>query len=47
LIREIAAANPHWGSPRILGELRKLGSAGAKSTIENYRVHPRKPSAPS
>ena len=25
LIREISAANPRWGSPRILGELRKLG----------------------
>jgi hypothetical protein len=38
LIRDISAANPHWGSPRILGEVRKLGIAVAKSTIEKYRV---------
>ena len=47
LIWDISVANPRWGSPRILGELRKLGIAVAKSTIENYRVHPRKPSSPS
>ena len=34
LIREISAANPRWGSPRILGELRKLGIVVAKSTVE-------------
>jgi len=47
LIREISAANPRWGSPRILGELRKLGIAVAKSTVETYRVHPRRPPSPS
>jgi putative transposase len=47
LIREISAANPHWGSPRILGEARKLGIPVAKSTIERYRVRPRRPSSPS
>ena len=47
LIREISAANPRWGSPRILGELRKLGIAVAKSTVEKYRVRPRRPSSPS
>jgi putative transposase len=46
LIREISAANPRWGSPRILGELRKLGIAVAKSTVEKYRVRPRRPSSP-
>lgn len=47
LIREISAANPRWGSPRILGELRKLGIAGAKSTIEKYRVRHRSPPSPT
>jgi hypothetical protein len=31
LIRKISATNPTWGSPRIMGELRKLGIAVAKS----------------
>lgn len=47
LIREISAANPRWGAPRILGELRKLGIPVAKSTVERYRVRPRRPSSPS
>jgi putative transposase len=47
LIREISAANPRWGSPRILGERRKLGIPVAKSTIEKYRVRPRRPPSPS
>jgi hypothetical protein len=47
LIRDISAANPRWGSPRILGEVRKLGIAVAKSTVETYRVRPRRPSSPS
>ena len=47
LIREISAANPRWGSPRILGEERKLGIPVAKSTVETYRVRPRWPPSPS
>jgi putative transposase len=47
LIREISAANPRWGSPRILGELRKLGIAVAKSTVEKYRVRSRRPPSPA
>jgi putative transposase len=43
LIREVSGANPRWGSPRIQGELRKLGIAVAKSTIEKYRERPRRP----
>jgi putative transposase len=43
LIRELSQANPLWGSPRIVGELRKLGIHVAKSTVEKYRVRPRKP----
>jgi transposase InsO family protein len=40
-------ANPTWGSPRIVGELRKLGIAVAKSTVETYRVRPPKPLSPT
>jgi len=47
LIRDISAANPRWGSPRILGELRKLGIAVAKSTLEKYRVRPPRPASPA
>jgi putative transposase len=47
LILEISAANPRWGSPRILGELRKLGIVVAKSTVEKYRGRPRRPSSPA
>ncbi|MFI5342412.1 MAG: integrase core domain-containing protein [Candidatus Methylomirabilales bacterium] len=47
MIREISAATPRWGSPRILAELRKLGIAVAKSTVEEYRVRPRRPASPS
>ena len=47
LIRDISAANPRWGSPRILGEVRKLRIAVAKSTIKKYRVRPRRPPSPA
>jgi putative transposase len=47
LIREIAAANPRWGSRRILGEVRKLGIAVAKSTVEKYRIRWRRPASPA
>jgi putative transposase len=47
LIREMSLANPTWGSPRIVGELRKLGIDIAKSTVEKYRVRPCKPSSPT
>ncbi|MFT4583745.1 MAG: putative transposase [Gammaproteobacteria bacterium] len=43
LIRTMSAANICWGSPRIVGELRKLGSDVAKSTVEKYRMRPGKP----
>lgn len=46
LIRRMSQANPTWGSPRLMGELRKLGIDVAKSTVERYRVRPRKPSSP-
>ena len=47
MIREISVANPRWGSPRIQGELRKLGIPAAKSTLEKYRVRPRRPASPA
>jgi hypothetical protein len=42
LIRKMSQANPIWGSPRIVGELSKLGIEVAKSTVEKYRVPPQK-----
>ena len=47
LIRTMWQANPTWGSPRIVGELRKLGIEVAKSTVEKYRVRPQKPPSPT
>jgi putative transposase len=46
LIRAMWQANPTWGSPRIVGELQKLGIYVAKSTVETYRVRRRKPPSP-
>jgi len=43
LIRDMWQANPMWGSPRIVGELRKVGIDVAKSTVETYRMRPPKP----
>ncbi|MFT4585430.1 MAG: putative transposase [Gammaproteobacteria bacterium] len=40
LIRKMSAANICWGSPRIVGELHKLGIDAAKSTVEKYRARP-------
>ena len=47
LIRTMSMANPTWGSPRIVGELAKLGIQVAKATVEKYRVRPRKPPSPT
>jgi hypothetical protein len=38
LIREMSRANPLWGSPRIHGELLKLGFDVAQSTVAKYMV---------
>jgi transposase InsO family protein len=43
----MSEANIGWGSPRIVGELRKLGIKVAKSTVEKYRVRSRKPPSPT
>lgn len=47
LIRTMSATNPTWGSPRIMGELGKLGIEVAKSTVEKYRVRPSTPPSPT
>ncbi len=47
LIRRISKANPGWGSPRIVGELSKLGIEVAQSTVDKYRVRPSHPPSPS
>lgn len=47
LIRTISSANPLWGTPRIVGELGKLGINVAKSTVDKYRVRSRKAPSPS
>jgi hypothetical protein len=46
-MRKMSAASISWGSPRIVGELRKLGIDVAKSTVEKYRVRSSKPSSPT
>jgi putative transposase len=38
----MSQANPTWGSPRIIGELRKLGI-----DVEKYRVQPGTPPSPT
>src|SRR6266567_3984716 len=47
LIRQMWQTNPTWGSPRIVGELRKLGIEVAKSTVEKYRTRLKKPPSPT
>ena len=47
LIREVSRANPRWGSPRIVGELAKLGIQVAKATVEKYMVRARRPPSPT
>ena len=47
MIRTISSANPLWGTPRIVGELGKLGIKVAKSTVDKYRVRSRKAPSPT
>ena len=47
LVRKMSSANPRWGSPRIVGELAKLGIRVAKSTVEKHMVRPKKPPSPT
>src|SRR5436190_12004187 len=43
LIRTISQDNPLWGSPRIHGELLKLGINVSQASVAKYMVRPRKP----
>lgn len=47
LIQDMWRSNPTWGSPRIAGELQKLGIDVAKATVEKYRPRLHKPSSPT
>ena len=47
LIRTKWQANPTWGAPRMVGELRKVGIEVTKSTVEKYRLQPPKPPSPT
>src|SRR5262245_11172273 len=43
LIRDMSAANPLWGAPRIHGELLKLGTDVGQTTVAKYMVRRRQP----
>jgi transposase InsO family protein len=43
LIREMSAANPLWGAPRIHGELMMLGIKVAQSTVAKYMARGQRP----
>jgi putative transposase len=47
LIRTMSSMNSTWGSPRIVGELAKLGISCTKSTADKYKVRVRKPPSPT
>ena len=47
LIRTMSSMNPTWGSPRIVGEMAKLGITVTKSTVDKYRLRARKPPSPT
>jgi hypothetical protein len=47
LIQDMWLSNPTWGSPRIVGELHKIGIDVAKSTVEKYRPKVRKSPSPT
>src|ERR1700693_4011004 len=47
LVREMSQANPLWGTPRIHGELLKLGIEVSQSTVANYMPKSRYSRPPS
>jgi hypothetical protein len=47
LIRQMNAANPLWGAPRIHGELLKLGIQISQTTIAKYMVRRRGTPSPT
>jgi hypothetical protein len=42
----MSGANTLWGTPRIIGELAKLGIQVATSTVDQYRLRASKPLSP-
>ena len=47
LIRQMNAANPLWGAPRIHGELLKLGIEISQATVAKYMIRRRKRPSPT
>jgi len=47
LIRQMHAANPLWGAPRIHGELQKLGLTLSETTVAKYLGRRRPPPSPT
>jgi hypothetical protein len=43
LIRKMSAAKPLWGSPRIHGQMLKLGIEVSQATVAKYIIRQRKP----
>jgi len=43
----MSRANPTWGTPRIIGELAKLGITVGKTAVDKYRVRRRGAPSPS
>lgn len=43
LIRQMSGENPLWGTPRIHGEMLKLGFEIAQSTVAKYMIRGRRP----
>ena len=46
LVRKMANANPTWGSPRVHGELQKLGIKISQRTVARLMPRKRKPPSP-
>jgi putative transposase len=47
LIRRMSRANPLWGAPHIVGELKKIGITLPRSTVAKYMIRHRKPPSPT
>ena len=43
----MSQANPTWGTPRIIGELEKLGITVCETTVDKYRARQRGTPSPS
>ncbi len=47
LVREMSAANPLWGAPRIHGEMLKLGIDVSQATVGRYMIRRHGPPSPT